>query len=316
MKKSHLSLLVFACVAMLSLCAQEKKAENPWKDAEKLFPGIKLIKLDKTEPRLMKIHIVRVDLKDGKYGFFTTPKPAEWGQNMPEENAKDLKIVTRRQSAKAFMKQAHQPKKEGGYGVDMLVAVNASPWTPWKEPWNHKFACHMGLTVAQGEILDTNDLGRPSFIVYKNGKVDFRTDKNKATIKNKDLYISVPGFAVILDNGTITPWAADDKSVHPRTGYGLSKDRRYLYFIVVDGRQKDYSIGATTGEIAQLLKEYGAEDALNMDGGGSTTLAVWNPQAADKDGKTPDPVKIYTHQAGGWLRANANNLGICLKKEK
>ena len=232
------------------------------------------------------------------------------------ENAKDLKIVTRRQSAKAFMKQAHQPKKEGGYGVDMLIAVNASPWTPWKEPWNHKFACHMGLTVAQGEILDTNDLGRPSFIVYKNGKVDFRTDKNKATIKNEDLYISVPGFAVILDNGTVTPWAADDKSVHPRTGYGLSKDRRYLYFIVVDGRQKDYSIGATTGEIAQLLKEYGAEDALNMDGGGSTTLAVWNPQAADKDGKTPDPVKIYTHQAGGWLRANANNLGICLKKEK
>ena len=208
MKKSHLSLLVFACVAMLSLCAQEKKAESPWKDAEKLFPGIKLIKLDKTEPRLMKIHIVRVDLKDGKYGFFTTPKPAEWGQNMPEENAKDLKIVTRRQSAKAFMKQAHQPKKEGGYGVDMLIAVNASPWTPWKEPWNHKFACHMGLTVAQGEILDTNDLGRPSFIVYKNGKVDFRTDKNKATIKNEDLYISVPGFAVILDNGSSWSTAA------------------------------------------------------------------------------------------------------------
>ena len=45
MKKSHLSLIVFTCVAMLSLCAQEKKAENPWKDAEKLFPGIKLIKL-------------------------------------------------------------------------------------------------------------------------------------------------------------------------------------------------------------------------------------------------------------------------------
>ena len=51
MKKSHLSLIIFTCVAMLSLCAQEKKAENPWKDAEKLFPGIKLIKLEKTEPR-------------------------------------------------------------------------------------------------------------------------------------------------------------------------------------------------------------------------------------------------------------------------
>ena len=310
MNRLHNYLVVFVCSSILALQAQEK---DPWEGSETLFPGIKLIKLEKTEPRLLKIHLVRIDLQEGRYGFFTTPKPAEWGQNMPEENAKDLKIVTRRQSAKAFMKQAHQPKEEGGYGVDMILAVNASPWIPWKAPWNHKFACHMGLTVAQGEILDTNDLGRPSFIVYKDGKVDFRTDKNKATIKNEDLYISVPGFAVILDNGTVTPGAAGDKSLHPRTGYGLSKDRRYLYFITVDGRQKDYSIGASTGEIAEFLKEYGAYDALNMDGGGSTTLAVWNPQQPGEDGKTPDPVKIYTHQEGGWLRANANNLGIYLK---
>ena len=86
MKKTRLSFIVFACIAMLSLCAQEEK--NPWKDAEKLFPGIKLIKLEKTEPRLMKIHIVRIDLKDGKYEFFTTPKPDEWGQTCRKKTQK------------------------------------------------------------------------------------------------------------------------------------------------------------------------------------------------------------------------------------
>ncbi|MBR6056641.1 MAG: hypothetical protein IKP58_00565, partial [Victivallales bacterium] len=157
MKRQRFQLFVLLCLALLSVHAQDKKPESPWKNAETLFPGIKLIKLEKTEPRLMKIHIVRVDLKDGRYGFFTTPKPAEWGQNMPEENAKDLKIVTRRQSAKAFMKQAHQTKEEGGYGVNMLLAVNASPWIPWKAPWNHKFACHLGLTVLlNGERGATN----------------------------------------------------------------------------------------------------------------------------------------------------------------
>ena len=59
---------------------------------------------------------------------------------------------------------------------------------------------------------------------------------------------------------------------HPRTAAGWTKDGRLL-LLVVDGRSKA-SRGATLAETAQLLLDHGAEEALNLDGGGSTTLWV------------------------------------------
>ena len=58
----------------------------------------------------------------------------------------------------------------------------------------------------------------------------------------------------------------------PRTAFGISADGRYLYALIVDGRQKGYSHGADMLDLALLLKAAGASDAINMDGGGSSTL--------------------------------------------
>ena len=58
----------------------------------------------------------------------------------------------------------------------------------------------------------------------------------------------------------------------PRTAFGISEDGRYLYVLVVDGRQEDYSQGADMIDLALLLKAAGASDAINVDGGGSSTL--------------------------------------------
>jgi exopolysaccharide biosynthesis protein len=60
----------------------------------------------------------------------------------------------------------------------------------------------------------------------------------------------------------------------PRTAFGLSADRRKAWIIVVDGRQAGYSLGASLPELADLFRTLGASDAINLDGGGSTTLAV------------------------------------------
>ncbi len=60
---------------------------------------------------------------------------------------------------------------------------------------------------------------------------------------------------------------------HPRTAVGISKDRRKLYLVTVDGRQ-DSSIGITLDELANLMIRFGAHDAINLDGGGSTTMVV------------------------------------------
>jgi hypothetical protein len=60
---------------------------------------------------------------------------------------------------------------------------------------------------------------------------------------------------------------------HPRTAIGVSKDWRTLWLYVVDGRSTA-SVGMTTSELADALRTLGAWDALNFDGGGSTTLVV------------------------------------------
>ncbi|MEM7270510.1 MAG: deoxyribodipyrimidine photo-lyase, partial [Pseudomonadota bacterium] len=61
-------------------------------------------------------------------------------------------------------------------------------------------------------------------------------------------------------------------SLAPRTGIGLSQNKRFAYFMVVDGR-RSFVDGATTQEVGDWLKFFGAYDGINMDGGGSTTMA-------------------------------------------
>jgi hypothetical protein len=59
---------------------------------------------------------------------------------------------------------------------------------------------------------------------------------------------------------------------HPRTAAGISRNGGHLILTVVDGRQMPYSDGMTLRELANLMLALGARDAINLDGGGSTTL--------------------------------------------
>lgn len=61
---------------------------------------------------------------------------------------------------------------------------------------------------------------------------------------------------------------------HPRTAVGIARDGRRLLLVVVDGRQKPYSDGMTLRELAHLMLALGARDAINLDGGGSTTMVL------------------------------------------
>ncbi|MDR7463835.1 MAG: phosphodiester glycosidase family protein [Armatimonadota bacterium] len=60
---------------------------------------------------------------------------------------------------------------------------------------------------------------------------------------------------------------------HPRTAVARLADGR-LILAVIDGRQPYHSLGVTLPELAAFLRALGATDALNLDGGGSTTLVV------------------------------------------
>lgn len=62
---------------------------------------------------------------------------------------------------------------------------------------------------------------------------------------------------------------------HPRTAVGYSKDKQYLYFVVVDGRQ-EISKGMSLSELADFLINIGVYRAVNLDGGGSSAMVVRN----------------------------------------
>ena len=75
----------------------------------------------------------------------------------------------------------------------------------------------------------------------------------------------------IVFNGGVHPL---DLLRQPRTAVGLDRAGRTLYLVVVDGRQPGYSVGLRLTQMARLMLELGCYSALNLDGGGSSTLVI------------------------------------------
>lgn len=94
---------------------------------------------------------------------------------------------------------------------------------------------------------------------------------------------------------------------HPRTIVGVAANGRRLLLVVVDGRQAGYSAGMTLRESAQLLRDLGATEAINLDGGGSTAMVV----RRDSSGVTRyQPVNRPSDPAGERPVGNALAL-VC-----
>ncbi|WP_435154605.1 phosphodiester glycosidase family protein [Amycolatopsis sacchari] len=108
---------------------------------------------------------------------------------------------------------------------------------------------------------------------------------------------AVGGFP-ILRNGTPLS-GLDAVTLAPRTAAGASADGRTAYLLTVDGRTAA-STGMSVAELAGLLRDSGAATGVNLDGGGSTTMAV----AGDEG------VTIRNVPSDGTERAVANGIGV------
>jgi exopolysaccharide biosynthesis protein len=87
----------------------------------------------------------------------------------------------------------------------------------------------------------------------------------------------VGGRQVLVAGGE--PVTSDDGELHPRTAVGIDSDTGKVLLVVVDGRSESSS-GLTLLELADLMVQLGADEALNLDGGGSSTMAVTPPAGA------------------------------------
>ena len=292
MKKTAV-LIVWLFTAVLLYAGVTLEGNFNWKKkVKKVCKGVVYTQLELKSPRLMKIAVVRVDLQAAKFKFKITPRDPDWGKPMPDY-PKGI-IRTKRVTCREFMLNAVKNKE------NMVVAVNGSPWGPFHAPWTFKYAGNQGLMISDGELVAPIRNKRPSFVVYKNGKPGFRTFKEGDDLSQ--VLHAISGFGVVLQDNTVRGKDSPKAKLAPRTGYGLSKDLRYLYLMAVDGRQPLYSMGCSTYEVGQLLKYFGAYEGLNMDGGGSTTLIVR---------KGTKLHKLNSH-AGGHERAVGGAMGIIL----
>lgn len=82
---------------------------------------------------------------------------------------------------------------------------------------------------------------------------------------------------IVRDGATyIWPRAASADVAHPRSAIGIRADGRVV-IATVDGRRSGHSTGVALADLAELMKSRGAIQAINLDGGGSTSLALRQP---------------------------------------
>lgn len=110
--------------------------------------------------------------------------------------------------------------------------------------------------------------------------------------------VAISGSVPLVRDDTIL--AINDREMHPRTAVGIDRETGHLLLLVIDGRSRT-SRGYTLVELARMMHELGAEDALNLDGGGSSTLVAGNPRGV---------VKVRNRPSDGHERSVPNGLQL------
>ena len=88
--------------------------------------------------------------------------------------------------------------------------------------------------------------------------------------------------------------------MEPRTAVGIDRDTDEVLILAVDGRQS-FSRGYTMVELANQMIDLGADEALNLDGGGSTTMVVRGSAGRDR---------VVNSPSDGFERHVANSLAV------
>lgn len=235
----------------------ERRATHP-------YLGITLIDRTESSPRAVHMHVVQIDLTAPGLRFKLSP-PAG-----PRE------VV--RQTTLDFLTQEHAQ-----------LAVNAHYFPPF--PSADRDAWVIGIAASDGRVYSTFESPEQDYALVADAPGVNIDPANQASIVHRDprrpdgrhvaepvtLWTTFAGSAQIVTGGAASiPDLAWYRAVQARTAVGLSRDRRTLTLFTVDKRGAGE--GMQVGEVADVLRrDYGVWDALNLDGGGSSTLALEDP---------------------------------------
>ncbi len=255
---------------------------------QKLYEGIIYRRVVRVLPRPMVVHVLSIDTRAKGISFLVTPPDSE--------GEKPLNARTTSQFLEEF---------------NLQIAVNGDKFLPW---WSHSPADYYphvgdpvapsGFTASDGKVYsqgNPEEVGvEPTLYINRKNVLSFNNQPGRVyNALSGDRMLVVKGEAVSDLNG---------KELEPRTAIGVSRNGRYLYILVVDGRQPFYSEGATFADLAKLLIDQGAYMGMSLDGGGSSTMVI-----EGKNGKPAllnSPIDSYLP---GRERPVGNHLGIYVK---
>jgi exopolysaccharide biosynthesis protein len=128
------------------------------------------------------------------------------------------------------------------------------------------WACAVGWAMSDGKLWSAQP-SAASLLVDASGRLHIgRYDRIP-----EDARQVVSGSQLLVVGGRNISSGMD---VAPRTAAGVTGDGNALVLLVVDGRRPEYSAGLTFGQLADEMIRMGCSDALNLDGGGSSTLVL------------------------------------------
>ncbi len=279
-----LTAIIILILASIACATLSGSTAEPVNTKEQLFDGVTYIKEIRTSPREMVIHILKINVAKGTIRPLVTPADRPNG-NRPYD------ARTTSEFAKQFKVQ---------------IAINGSGFRPWYDykliysPHSGDKVSPLGTTISENfEFNAGQDQELPLLMFGGTRPVEIGYIASKAKF-------AVSGTRMMVENGEVVA-DLDNRQIAPRTTAGVDKQGHTLIIVIVDGRQSGYSKGITLKEVAQILIDHGAEHALELDGGGSSTLVL------NRDG-SPVVLNSPVHQGiPGRERPVANHIGFFIK---
>lgn len=227
-----------------------------------------------TEPRHIRIHLLRIDLNKRKVELKVIPASDPDGDGPVEARLTD--------PIKLFKKEK-----------DCIAFINTNPWDSLPDRKGNKNRKWyegqpveiMGLVASGGKIYSEPEQVYISVFVDKDGKLNITK-----SVQKEEIIEGVAGFSQIVKDGEIVVKKSD--KLNPLTGIGVDKSGYIVYFMVVDGRQKCFSEGMNLYELAEFMLKLGCWNVAQMDGGGSSIMGLIDNKGRIKIVNSPSDGKI------------------------
>ncbi|MEO0854728.1 MAG: phosphodiester glycosidase family protein, partial [Cyanobacteria bacterium J06648_11] len=221
---------------------------------QSLFAGVTYDRVFRKAPRPVILHAIAIDLQSTGIGPFVTP-----GETPPQPHDREFIARTTSQAVQQY---------------DLQLAINGSFFYPFHAHHPLDFYPHSGdLVGALGQVTSNG-------VTYSPPQPNWQVlcIANVASIEAErcpeGTRQAVAGFEIVRSGQPVTVLDASNDRLYPRTAVGLSADGTRLWLVEIDGRQPFYSRGVTLPELTDVMLSLGVQSALNLDGGGSTALAI------------------------------------------